>query len=179
VKKFLVLSLILHTIVFFWLTFEKKVVQQDIIEIDTKDRSNLPRKENPEGLTGPTGSTGPKRIGNNGEGINDLPLGDKLTAENYIQRIRDLIEPVWIRKVKERVKFRQKNKYPVIKCTTSIIILVNSTGFIEKNDIVLSCSQDFRFDQIALGVWDRNLPPPPKSLLENGMLEIVWNFLIR
>jgi len=178
-KNSIIFSILLHIILFSVITSpsQNKKDEVDISIIDAPLDKNK-KGNNGSGSPGKDQGNNPKRIGSDGSGLDGLSLTEKISAENYIERIRYIIEPPWIRLVRDRIKFRNKVKYPKIKCTTSTVIQIDHTGFILSVKLLDSCQEDVTFDKIVLTIWDRNLPPPPKNLLINNLLELYWKFVI-
>lgn len=119
---------------------------------------------------------GPKRLSNDGN--NNLGLSDRLTAENYIERLKALIEPQWRQQVATRYSYLKRAKRPLPSCTTCLAVNVLSSGYTQDISISTRC-HDAHFDTYAIEAFNRTLPPPPKSLIENNMLAIDWCFRIK
>jgi len=174
------ISVFFHIIPF--LSINPNVTKKDNTPVDIEVVPDKKKSSNSgsEGLgPGDKGkSDNVRRIGSDGSGLSDLPLDQRSSAENYIERIKSLIEPPWIRLVRERIQFRNKMRLNKISCTSGTLILISNTGYIESVKLLDSCLEDRQFDNIAIESWNRNIPPPPKNLLIQNKLELYWKFVI-
>lgn len=166
-------SLIVHFILMAGLYYIPSVNKTEPIEITVKVIYTIPIKI-PK--TTQKAAKGPNRLSNDGN--NNLDLTDRLTAENYIERLKALIEPQWRQQVATRYSYLKRAKRPLPSCTTCLAVNVLSNGYTQDISVLTRC-HDAHFDTYAIEAFNRTLPPPPKSLIENNMLAIDWCFRIK
>lgn len=104
------------------------------------------------------------------------PLGEKLSKSlsinNYMERVKSIIDPIWYRLIKERMKIKR-----FYRTTSEVTITLSARGEILKRKTTKSSGRP-DIDRIALEAFDRagRLPPPPSNLLENNQLVLIWDF---
>ena len=123
-------------------------------------------------------NTEPLHLSNNGV-LPPLELSEGLSANNYIERIKELIEPGWRHQVKKRLDTLHRSNRRIPKCSSCIQSTINTTGVIINSQLTVSCLEDAYLDPIALNAFDRALPPPPSNLMRQNLLSLDWCFQIR
>lgn len=181
-KWWLFLSLGLHLLIVltFILRYDKvKVDQKDIISIELKEiygtsksnhtyQNNL--KQRNSRLPAPI-----QRLGSRERNEAYKSLGDRAAEENYIERLRQRIEPNWIRILEREIRSR-RNARP---CLVVLDINGDANGQILKIQIVQSCGWKIAEDAAVEAIRVAGLLPPPKEFLMNGILYLQWTFNLR
>jgi hypothetical protein len=117
----------------------------------------------------------PSRVSS--EGNDSLPLDKRLAANTYIERIKGFVEPEWRQNVLERIKLL-KRMGRSWTCTACVEGVLKANGSMASVVLTQSCA-DSKLSQIALEALDKQLPPPPSSLLKNEQLILAWCFATR
>lgn len=105
-------------------------------------------------------------------------LNQQLSATNYLNRVRGIVEPVWRRQTADRVRILAKARLPY-KGTSCIQLLLSASGATSGLQSTQTHS-DAQLHRIALQALDCQWPPPPKNLLQNAnWLDVRWCFSIQ
>lgn len=175
-KHFLFISVALHALLAITLTKETIINHKspsiDIEVIKSPIKASKKRLNDVASGSLPLPKT---RINSDDNG--HLPLDKALAADNYIERIRLHIEPEWRQKVNERIRIlrRMGKSYA---CTACVDGHIEANGSVGKLLLTQACA-DSNLSQIALNALDKQLPPPPSSLLKDSQLILAWCFATR
>jgi hypothetical protein len=189
----LVTSLVLHVLLIipFLVTINTPEVEKEVIKIEiVKEKYGTSDKKSKvlgkydffklnQDKTDGINKEEPYELGSDGSGTEGLTIGQLLSADNYISKIKRIIYPSWTGLVSKRITvlLKSKRKFPV--CRSVVTVTIGEGGEILNTRLVGSCDADNQLDGIALQVWkNRLLPPPPKDLLKGGIVKITWNFIL-
>lgn len=116
-----------------------------------------------------------------GFGPGTVPMDVLLTGNEYVSRVKELVEPLLRRILDIRVKELKRLKDKVPKCSAELLIQIDSEGHYIKMVQTKVCEKDHRFNEALKEAFEsmRGLPPPPSNLLENGIVELIWGLTIR
>lgn len=110
----------------------------------------------------------------------NVPLDVLLAGNDYVSRVRALVEPVWRQRLAKKVQYYRQIGRDLPKCHTTLLVQTNAVGSNMTLSVLHSCS-DSSFDKEALEAFRYlgQLPPPPKNLIVNNLLALWWQFELK
>lgn len=118
----------------------------------------------------------PSRIGSDEFKAEPHSIGVHATADNYYARLKERIDPNWLRLL--NTAFRRKEAR-FIECITVLNIDGNAQGNILEV-VILHTTCNKQLDNIAKeAIYYSGLLPPPKNLLVDGKIYLQWTFALR
>lgn len=180
------ISFCLHTIFIFLLFLPKqreKILPVDIVILERPKYKSV-KASSKKGIGQIEATPIPLPLfDSNGPDVTAMPLDKFITASNYFDRIRGIIQPYWEREALDRMGLRIRTGLGEIICNSNFLIQVNSEGSLILIKLVESCLKDPVFDKVVFSTFETigRLPPPPKLLLDEvtKTLVISWTFSIK
>lgn len=107
------------------------------------------------------------------EGGSNILNRKSVLFQTYFERIRELVEPVWVRSVQEA--YRKKRLTKEFKLT--LLVLFDRNGAITRTAIVSGNDNQILTDLAISSMAGRVFPNPPADLIEpDGLGRIIWYF---
>ncbi len=169
-------SVIIHSAMVFALLISidtQPVRTDELVQIEFIDKPLRPEARKSPATHRP----GIGRVSNDQPYIGDN-IGERIAAEDYIRRLRGFLDPGWQRAVYQRLRILDRRGLRV-NCITCCEVQMDKRGNNLGTVLRTKCRQDDELDEIALEALDRNFPPPPSTLLINGLLMLDWCFHIK
>jgi hypothetical protein len=192
--RFLLYSFMLHLLVLVLLLFDalyrpQHAPQPQNVTISLIERSKgipKPQRAHESLNRGPKKAqhgTEPKRPALNSKDFapGKVPLDVLLTGNEYVARVKALVEPRLIRILRARTKGLRAARVKPPRCETEVLIVLNAAGNYVSITQTQFCPADKVYDEALTQAFKElvGLPPPPKNLLEDGKLEMMWRLMIQ
>lgn len=182
--KWLIVSVVGHIILILLLTLsiQKKEKKQNVIEVEIKEvhatdkikkNRTLPINFNRRNKHLSSG----KRIGSKESNATPRTLGQELELENYLERLRDRIEPNWITLLRRDVPTTKQQRRR--SCLVVLNIETTPDGQILDIDMIRSCGWQLAENDAVKAIQISGIIPPPKEYLVNGIFYLQWAFDLR
>lgn len=110
-----------------------------------------------------------------------VPMDVLLTGNEYVARVKALVEPRLIRLLRARTKELKGARQKAPKCSSEVLVVLDSGGNYLSITQTEQCTKDPEFNSALKNAFLelKGLPRPPSNLLQNGRVEMYWRLIVQ